>query len=68
MNTDSLIQRKQLAGRKYSVGFFPFPSLSTFFISLLSTLLALWPGKQLQAALVLSVAVGFFTVRKALVI
>lgn len=31
MNTDSLIQRKQLAGRKYNVGFFPFPSLSFYF-------------------------------------
>lgn len=26
-NTDSLIQRKQLVGKKCNVGFFPFPSL-----------------------------------------
>lgn len=42
--------------------FFRFPIY--LFISLSITLLALWPGKQLQAGLVLSVAVFFLELGK----
>lgn len=65
-STDCLVQRKQLAGRKSCCWVFSISFHSYLFISLSITLLALWPGKQLQSGLVPSVALVFLQLRKRL--